>query len=166
MKLDRRRFLRWLLYGTPAVCAADTFFVEPEWVRVTRQRLINKGPKVRFVHLTDLHFKGDEKYLRGVVRKVNQLSPEFVCFTGDIVEDRRFLDKALEMLGGIQCPIYGVPGNHDHWSNANFTTIQTALEKTGGAWLVRPDRIVPEQNRRMLAPGPNRHRHPVDTHDL
>jgi len=145
MKLDRRRFLRLLLYGTPVACAADTFFVEPEWVRVTRQRLPAKGPKVRFVHFTDLHFKGDEKYLRGVVRRINQLSPEFACFTGDIVEDNQFLDKALEILGGIQCPIYGVPGNHDHWSNSNFTTIQTALEKTGGTWLVDREIILEKQ---------------------
>lgn len=125
-----------LLYGTPAACAANAFVLEPEWVRVTRRALRTKGPRVRFVHFTDLHFKGDETYLQGVVRKINAMSPEFACFTGDIVEDRQFLDKALEILSGIKCPIYGVPGNHDHWSNANFSTIQTAFEKTGGAWLV------------------------------
>jgi uncharacterized protein len=136
MNLNRRRFLRLLLYGTPAGCAADTFFIEPEWVRVTHKLFPAKGLKVRFVHFTDLHFKGDETYLKAVVRKINGFSPEFVCFTGDIVEDNQFLDNALAILSGIKCPIYGVPGNHDHWSNASFSTIQNAFEKTGGAWLV------------------------------
>lgn len=145
MKLNRRTFFRLLLYGTPAVCAADTFLVEPEWVRVTLKRLPKKGPKVRFVHFTDLHFKGDESYLRGVVGKINALSPEFACFTGDIVEDRQFLDKALEILGGIKCPIYGAPGNHDHWSNASFSTIQKSFEKTGGGWLVDQQAMLEKQ---------------------
>jgi uncharacterized protein len=142
MKLNRRRFLRLLLYGTPIGCAADTFFVEPEWLRVTRHQVAAKGPRTRFVHFTDLHFKGDESYLNGVVRKINALSPEFVCFTGDIVEDSQYLDNALEILGGIKCPLYGVPGNHDHWSNADFAVIQKAFAKTGGDWLVNRDAVL------------------------
>src|SRR5688572_29081957 len=145
MKLNRRGFLRLLLYGTPIGCAADTFFVEPEWVRVSRHRLTGKGKTVRFVHFTDLHFKGDESYLRSVVRKINALSPEFACFTGDIVENNSYLESALKILGGIKCPLYGVPGNHDHWSNSNFSTIQSAFEKTGGAWLVNRDIVLEKQ---------------------
>jgi len=137
--------LRLLLYVTPVGCAADTFLVEPEWVRVTRHRLRGKGSKVRFVHFTDLHFKGDTSYLKNVVRKINALSPEFACFTGDIVENNSYLESALEILGGIKCPIYGVPGNHDHWSHSNFSTIQSAFEKTGGTWLVNRDIVLEKQ---------------------
>jgi predicted MPP superfamily phosphohydrolase len=106
--------------------------------------------KVRFVHFTDLHFKGDESYLRGVVRKINALSPEFACFTGDIVEDKSYLESALRILGEIKCPVYGVPGNHDHWSNANFSTIQTALEKTGGTWLVNREIVLEKHGIHIL----------------
>jgi len=145
MTLNRRRFLRLLLYGTPVGCAADTFLVEPEWVRVRRHRVTGKGKRVRFVHFTDLHFKGDESYLRGVVRKINALSPEFACFTGDIVEHNSYLESALKILSEIKCPIYGVPGNHDHWSHSNFSTIQSAFEKTGGDWLVNRDTVLEKQ---------------------
>jgi uncharacterized protein len=139
VKLNRRAFLRCLLYGTPLACAADTFFVEPNWVRITRRRLQAPGPRTRFVHFTDLHFKGDESYLKGVVQTINRLSPEFACFTGDIVEDASHLPKALEILGAIKCPVYGVPGNHDHWSHADFPTIKRAFERTGGRWLVNEE---------------------------
>lgn len=125
-----------MLFGTPLACAADTFFVEPNWVRITRRRLPAPGPSTRFVHFTDLHFKGDESYLKRVVQTINALSPEFACFTGDIVEDSGHLPKALEILSAIKCPVYGVPGNHDHWSNSDFPTIKRAFEKAGGTWLV------------------------------
>ncbi len=145
VKLNRRTFLRCVLYGTPLACAADTFAMEPRWVRITRKRLPGKGPSARFVHFTDLHFKGDETYLKRVVEKINGLSPEFACFTGDIVEDAAHLPKALEIMSAIKCPVYGVPGNHDHWSHADFPTIQRALEKTGGRWLVNEQVILAEK---------------------
>lgn len=142
MKLNRRNFIRLCLYGTPISCAVDTFVVEPKWVRVTRHRLASRGRSVRFVHFTDLHFKGDESYIERVVQKINALSPEFACFTGDIVENSQYLDKALEILGRIKCPVYGVPGNHDHWSGSNFSTIQSALKQTGGEWLVNREIVL------------------------
>jgi predicted MPP superfamily phosphohydrolase len=146
VKLNRRAFLRSVLYGTPLACAADTFMVEPEWLRVTRKRFPRNGPKMRFVHFTDLHFKGDEAYLKKVVRKINSVSPEFACFTGDIVEDTSYLNKALELLTEIKCPIYGIPGNHDHWSGADFSVIAKTFEKTGGAWLVNQDISLQKQS--------------------
>lgn len=136
LKLNRRTFLRCLPYGAPLACAADAFLAEPKWVRITRKTFSAKGTRIRFVHFTDLHFKGDESYLKGVVNKINALAPEFACFTGDIVEDAAHLDKALAILTGIKCPLYGIPGNHDHWSNADFPTIKRAFEKISGAWLV------------------------------
>ena len=42
---------------------------------------------------------------------------------------------ALEILGAIRAPLYGIPGNHDHWSRADFGPIRTAFAATGGAWL-------------------------------
>jgi hypothetical protein len=150
VKLNRRKFLRWMLYGTPVACAADTFMIEPTWVRITRRRFSAPGPTTRFVHFTDLHFKGDESYLRGVVEKINALSPEFACFTGDIVEDSAHLPKALEILSGIKCPLYGVPGNHDHWSNADFPTIKRGFERTGGGWLVNEDVALAKQKIQLV----------------
>jgi len=47
---------------------------------------------------------------------INSLKPDFVCFTGDIMEEGKFLPEALEILSGVKAPMYGVPGNHDYWS--------------------------------------------------
>jgi predicted MPP superfamily phosphohydrolase len=71
-----------------------------------------------------------------VVNKINALSPEFVCFTGDIIEETRHLAEALEIFSGIKSPMYGVPGNHDYWSRAPFDGIAKCFEASGGGWLL------------------------------
>lgn len=134
-RLNRRRFLATLALGLPAAAVADSCWVEPTWLKVRKIRL-NKNPAHRLVHCTDLHHKGDRNYLAAVVRAINKLQPDFVCVTGDLVEDNYFLQEALEILGDIKAPIYGSPGNHDYWSRADFGKIAEAFAHTGGAWLV------------------------------
>jgi len=135
-RLRRRLFLRLLLYGTPLAVAAEACWLEPRWLKTRKLRLATGRPSHRFVHFTDLHHKGDGEYLDKVVRTINAQSAEFVCFTGDLVEDAEFLDGALAGLQRIRAPLYGVPGNHDYWSGADFGVIAEAFERTGGRWLL------------------------------
>jgi predicted MPP superfamily phosphohydrolase len=135
-RFNRRKFLGAMFVGAPVAMAADAYWVEPEWLRITRHRMISGTPTHRFVHFTDLHHKGDRAYLEKVVREVNSLSPDFVCFTGDLIEEARHLPETLELLGKIKSPIYGVPGNHDYWSEADFEPIARCFAATGGAWLL------------------------------
>jgi predicted MPP superfamily phosphohydrolase len=136
-RVSRRFFLSAIagLLG-PAAVWADMTCLEPEWIK-TRHLQIGQGPlKHRLVHFTDIHHKGDAKYLEGAVRKINSLSPDAVCFTGDLIEDAKFLPEALQILEKIKSPLFGVPGNHDYWSHADFNLIAKSFARTGGAWLV------------------------------
>lgn len=141
---NRRRFLRRLaLYGTPLAVVGDMALVEPHWLKVNHLRLATGDPVARFVHFTDLHHKGDSKWLTSVVERINALKPEFVCFTGDIIEDKEHLASALEILQRINAPLFGVPGNHDYWSRADFKEIAKAFAATGGAWLLDASATAP-----------------------
>jgi predicted MPP superfamily phosphohydrolase len=135
-KTTRRRFLFGAILAAPWLAYGDAKFVEPTWVKLRRVRLAKSKPAHRFVHFTDVHHKGDRAYLVSVVNKINALSPEFVCFTGDIIEEKKYLSEALEIMGGIKSPVYGVPGNHDYWSKVDFGDIGKAFERTGGRWLM------------------------------
>jgi len=139
-RFSRRNLFRAAIYGLPALAVADAFGVEPDWLKVKTIRLAKGRPKHRFVHFTDLHFKGDTKYLQAVVERINGLAPDFVCFTGDIVEDKEYIQGALKILAGIKSPLFGIPGNHDHWSHVDFGPIAETFAATGGAWL--PDRQI------------------------
>lgn len=135
-KVSRRWFVRTLLLGGSALALIDARWIEPRWPKVRTLRLWHGRPSHRLVHFTDLHHKGDRGFLETVVSKINAATPDFVCFTGDLVEESRFLGEALDGLRHVNSPLYGVPGNHDYWSGADFDAIQRAFAATGGRWLV------------------------------
>lgn len=135
-RINRRRFLIASIVAAPWLVCADAIWAEPHWLKVRRIRLQNETPTHRIVHFTDIHHKGDRRYLEAVVNKINAESADAVCFTGDLIEEAKFLPETLEILKGIQSPLYGVPGNHDYWSNANFAIIGKAFAATGGQWLM------------------------------
>lgn len=135
-KITRRRFVRRVIYGGIVTGIADAALIEPNWIKVRKLNLAKGRPTHRIVHFTDLHHKGDRKFLQSAINKINAQSPDLVCFTGDIIEDTKFLPEALELFQQIKSPLYGVPGNHDYWAKADFAVIAEAFAKTGGRWLM------------------------------
>jgi hypothetical protein len=143
--LTRRRFLGLGLMAASAAASAavaDARWLEPTWLKIRHVRIGQGNPAHRFVHFTDTHHKGDHAYLEAVVAKINSLAPDFVCFTGDIVEEEKFLGEALEIFSGIKSPMFGIPGNHDYWSKISFGPVIQCFAATGGAWLSDEARLV------------------------
>ena len=86
---------------------------------------------VRVVQITDLHLttdSGSKLYdvdtgftLGRVISRINQLTvqPDIVIATGDLVEDpsRAAYIRLRGYLFKLNCPVYVLPGNHDHTDN-------------------------------------------------
>lgn len=132
--------MRLALYATPVAAGVDAKFIEPTSLKTRQLRIGTGKPTHRLVHFTDLHHKGDTAYLQSVVGKINSLSPDFVCFTGDLIEEEKHLAEALQILSGIKSPLFGVPGNHDYWSKISFEPVSKCFNATGGAWLMDESR--------------------------
>ncbi len=118
------------------VAAGDARWLEPEWVKVSRVRLTRGTPTHRILQVSDIHHKGNYRYLASIIKQINALAPDFVCFTGDLIEEGKHLREALALMSGIKSPMYGVPGNHDYWSKVPFTGISQCFAASGGAWLM------------------------------
>jgi uncharacterized protein len=150
---SRRQFLKLGLVALPATALGiDSRFAEPSWLRVTELELYPQ-PTTRFVHFSDLHYKGDADYARKVSRTINALEPEFVCFTGDLVEEARFAPAALDFIRQIERPVYGCPGNWDYSSHADFKEYEKAFSATGGAWLEDRSAVLEKQNIELIGMG-------------
>jgi hypothetical protein len=91
------------------------------WLRADNPATLEK---VRVAHLTDLHVgKGGRlkaalllSRLRQVVARVNELHPDLVIVTGDIVNSGQaaaLWPIAQELLGDVAAPVVAVLGNHD-----------------------------------------------------
>jgi predicted MPP superfamily phosphohydrolase len=150
-KINRRKFLASTLLAAPLALAGDGRFVEPTWLRVQKFSLAGGKLGVRFAHFSDLHHKGDRAYLQTVVDAINALTPDFCCFTGDLIEVSDQLPETLEILSGIRSPMFGVPGNHDYWSRADFAIIGKCFSATGGEWLL--DKQLPVANGKITLTG-------------
>ena len=72
------------------------------------------------VHISDLHLGslyGHQEKIIKAVKLINSLSPDIICFTGDIVNDfAGEIDGWFEILGKMKARIgkYSILGNHDY----------------------------------------------------
>lgn len=149
-KITRRKFLGLTALSLPAALGANARFIEPTSLRVTTLNLPGGPGDCRFVHFTDFHHKGDAMYAAEVVHTINELAPEFVCFTGDLVEDAGFAPEVLDFIRQIRAPVYGSPGNHDYGSGFPFPKVEQAFAATGGAWLVDRSVVLPERDLELV----------------
>ena len=129
-----------------ACLAFWAFFVEPNRLIVREEtiRVEQLPPELdglRIAVLSDIHAGGsfiDERKLRTIVERTNQLKPEMIVILGDYIAGdgrRRPLKMAPEtfapILKDFSAPlgVYSVLGNHDWWFDGN--RVRQALEQNG-----------------------------------
>lgn len=85
---------------------------------------------VRFVQISDVHIGSRSKaFLDLVIDRVNRLSPDFLCITGDFVDAPGISEAHLAALRSIECPVYYCIGNHEKYEDLD--DILTRLANLG-----------------------------------
>ncbi|MDF1574896.1 MAG: metallophosphoesterase [Bacteroidales bacterium] len=113
---------------------------------------------LRIVQLSDIHLAGFYKhpaYIRRVVTLVNELMPDLVCFTGDMVHNfSEEVDPFTGVLKAIKAPLgkYAVLGNHDYgayyaWNSeeeeaANLERVKAQIRASGFDLLLNEHRTI------------------------
>lgn len=86
----------------------------------------------KIIQFSDLHFGRvvTEKTLQNLVNKINELKPQIVIFTGDLVDkDTPINDKKQELITNYLSKIdseiakYAIKGNHDYYNNIPYAQI-------------------------------------------
>ncbi|MBN2293960.1 MAG: metallophosphoesterase [Pirellulales bacterium] len=93
------------------------------------------------VHLSDLHFSGriGKCYFEEVVRLSNEIEPDMVAITGDLIDKAHCIDWLPDTLGKLQSRhgVYFVLGNHDlrfDTYRLRKTLSELGLVDLGGRW--------------------------------
>ena len=74
---------------------------------------------LKIVHLSDVHYGStiNEKELNNIVNKINEIKPDIVVLTGDLIDNRIAFDKdiIINCLSKIEANLgkYAISGNHD-----------------------------------------------------
>lgn len=87
---------------------------------------------IRVAHLTDQHVGRVTSHATqvGAVELTNAQEPDLVVLSGDFVaHSQEFLDQLVDVIRRFDAPVFGVLGNHDHWSGAD--EVRWALRKAG-----------------------------------
>jgi len=123
---------------------------------------INKLPDsfhgLRIVQLSDIHLAGfyhHPGYIKKVVTLVNELEPDLICFTGDMVHNfSEEVDPFVDILRDLSAPLgkIAVLGNHDYgayfsWDSkeeetANLERVKTQIRASGFDLLLNEHRTI------------------------
>jgi uncharacterized protein len=86
------------------------------------------------VHLSDFHLTGQigKAFFREVVRASNELQPDIVALTGDLMDAAEFIDWISDTLGQLTARhgVFFVLGNHDLFTR-DIPRLRRTLEASG-----------------------------------
>lgn len=136
MKKDTKRNGIYLLIGGALLLVFFYFqnnsLVVSEYT-VTTETLPQNFDGYNIVHLSDLHNKSFGENQSELVNRVEEMEPDSIVFTGDLVDSNRYEEEPslilMEKLVAI-APVYYVTGNHE-WESGRFETFEEKLKNTG-----------------------------------
>jgi len=116
------QLLNTLGYGVLAITlAAGVWGLSVAWTPdiVTVRLISDKLSKpVRFVQISDVHVGSRTvRFLEKTMRRVEALQPDFLCITGDFIDQPGITEDKLTSLNYFSGPIYYCIGNHERYED-------------------------------------------------
>lgn len=95
----------------------ETTSIEYTTHNINRETTTNDNPVAKLVQLSDLHIRDIHWYYNNLADKVNSINPDFIFFTGDIIDNNRnmgLLDKFIGLLNRDITKV-AILGNWERW---------------------------------------------------
>ena len=140
VKIPRSQFLSWLGLGVGGSLMATLFYgfsnrynYKIHKTTLTFNNLPTAFDGFTIVQLSDIHsgsFTNKDSVAKGVV-KANDLKPDIIFFTGDLVNDKATeIEPYKDLFNKLQAPhgVYSILGNHDYGKYAPWPTKQAEDE--------------------------------------
>lgn len=111
-----------IIIGIVVLAVIVFVVIENKLFDITKINLKVKGlPKsfdgVKIAHLSDLHIKSDNGYDYKIIRMTEELEPDYIFLTGDLItRNQTDLKKQKEFIKYLSevAPVYFVFGNHEN----------------------------------------------------
>ncbi len=82
--------------------------IELTWIKI--------GIGIKIVQITDTHIHKFSPYESMIIKIIQDLKPDIVVHTGDMIDEKGDLDACKKFLSNIKAKYkVAVLGNHDHW---------------------------------------------------
>lgn len=130
--------LLWILCGVLGGALLIWLFVwfNNSCLKLTRRKIkIDGAPKLKIVHLSDLHGKRFGRRNSRLIKKVMKEKPDFIAVTGDIIHLYTSGNKevALEAVSSLKevAPLLYIAGNHE-MRNKGYRLFRKEVAEAGG----------------------------------
>ncbi len=105
------------------LCLIDARYIEPNWIQVKPVKVKNANftnpdyKKYKIIQISDLHIEKNGFREKQLVKKINNLRPDVVLITGDIINCKEGLAPAIEVLKKLKAKngIFAIMGNNDYY---------------------------------------------------
>ena len=122
-----------LLVGGFWSVLVEPYLIKVEKVEIEIDSLPFSFDKIKIVQISDLHLKKIGKRERKLLKKIEEISPDFIFITGDFIDWR---SRNLNSLEGFwrelsfdrEGKVFGIYGNHDH-RNPEFKILKEILKR-------------------------------------
>ena len=132
-KKRNRKFLAFII-SLLIIFFIYSYFIEPNLLLVNEKVILSSNIKedlhgIKIVHFSDLHYGSsiNSKNIKKVITKINELKPDIVVFTGDLLDIRyteKYTKKEIDVLTDALKDINALGVNIGPGS---FTGIRAAL---------------------------------------
>ena len=170
-KMPRRKFMSAFALGVGGFMLSSFLWGvtrgKYRWRILTNELTFDNLPKsfngTRIVQISDLHlgsFKGNFEPIREAIQMINELNPDYIVFTGDLVnespeEAKPWISLIKELKA--QHGKYAILGNHDYgWGrltedakNTNSTGVAEVLDQMGFKVLLNQHEIIEKAGERI-----------------
>lgn len=127
--------------------------------KVVNNKITDNFHGLKIVHISDIHYGTTiyKKELTKIVNKINELKPDIVVLTGDLLDNaskeiKNYEKELISILSKIDCTIgkYAISGNHDY----TFKNFNNIIEQSGFVNLNdNYEKIYKENNNYILLSG-------------
>ena len=113
--------------------------------KVSSKKLPDSFHGIKIVHFSDLHYKNtiNKKELKRLVNKINEIKPDIVIFTGDLISNNKDVKKEdlndlIKYLNKIKTTlgIYAIKGDEDYNKKYNEVINKTKIKVINNSYEV------------------------------
>jgi len=111
----------------------------------------NIDNQITIVQISDLHFNPGNKIYFEMVERINEINPDLLFITGDMVDK----NENVESLGGLLSNIsikgktYAILGNWEYWGNINLIRLKEVLQLNNIELLINQQSSITVYNRKI-----------------
>ena len=158
MNVSRRQFLAGMMFSGAGFVSTDSLFFERYFVEMNEFDIgtpSNSSAAVKILQISDLHLKKLTDHHRQLADQVNDLHPELLLFTGDIIESEKglpHLDHFLQLFHP-DAQKAAVMGNWEWMLKVDLNKLQHVYRENNGELLINRSKAFTIKGERLLVTG-------------